>query len=270
MTTLKIFSAKSIEDARSSSIQVVLQPESPPFQSPSNASSVPVEIPVILGPADVMTDLPETQKEEPKLSQPRPDQAVNVNAGESSSSGTQGYAEQELQMNAEPNSKPEKQHPASCSYEAAQKLFFYLEGQHLDHKLTLYQAIHRHIIKQNDSFSSAKLWSQVHIITYRRAVESEDIKPPECHSSPQDFSDDKVLAYYQHTPFFSDMFSCELVSALEKSSPTYDILLLLKSLESMNRIIFHLMSRERICAFAKGKVDNLDSLKNNISFCPTK
>jgi len=29
----------------------------------------------------------------------------------------------------------------------------------------------------------------------------------------------------------------------------------------MNRFIFHLMSCERMCAFAEGKVDNLDSLK---------
>ncbi|KAG4996143.1 hypothetical protein JHK85_027582 [Glycine max] len=263
-------SAKGTEHARSSSVQVVSQPESPsPLQSPSNASSVPVEIPVILRTSDMMTDLPETQKEEAKLSQPRPGQAVNENAGESSSSGTQGYAEQELQMNTEPNSKLEKQHPASCSNEAGQKLDFYLEGQHLDHKLTLYQAILHHIIKKNaDSFSSAKLWSQVHIITYRRDVESEDVIPPECHSSPQHFSDEKVLAYYQHTPFFSDMFSCELVSDLEMSSPTYDILFLLKSLESMNRIIFHLMSRERICAFAQGKVDNLDSLKITVPSVP--
>ncbi|KAG4383684.1 hypothetical protein GLYMA_13G136900v4 [Glycine max] len=262
-------SAKSTEHTKSSSIQVVLQPESPPLQSPSNASSVPVEIPVILGTPDRMTDLPEPQKEEPKLSQPRRGQAVDENVGESSSSGTQGYAEQELQMNAEPNSKLEKQHPASCSNEAGQKLVFYLEGQRLDPKLTLYQAILRNAIKQNaDSFSSAKLWSQVHIITYRRDVESEDILPPECYSSPQHFSDEKVLSYYQHTPFFSDMFSCELVSDLEKSSPTYDILFLLKSLESMNRIIFHLMSRERICAFAKGKVDNLDSLEITVPSVP--
>ncbi|KAK7393587.1 hypothetical protein VNO78_22145 [Psophocarpus tetragonolobus] len=262
-------SAKSTEHTRSSSIRVVLQPESPPIGSPSNTGSVPVEIPVILGHSEMMTDLPDTQKEEPKLSLPRSDHTVNENAGESSSSGTQGYAEKEVQMNAEPNSKLEKQHPSSCSNEAAQNLVFYIEGQQLDHKLTLYQAILRHIMKQNvDSFSSAKLWTQVHIITYRRGVESEDIIPPECHPSPQDFSDDKVLAYYQHTPFFSDMFSYELVSDLETSSPTYDILFLLKSLERMNRIMFHLMSRERICAFAKGIVDNLDSLKIAVPSVP--
>lgn len=171
------------------------------------------------------------------------------------------YAKQELQVSAEPDSKLEKQHPAPCSSEASQKLVFYLEGQPLDHNLTLYQAILCQIIKQNDCVSGAKLWSQVHILTYGRAVKSEDTMPPECYPSPQDFSDDKVLAYYQRTPFLSDMFSYELVSDLEKSSPIYAILFLLKSLEGLNRFIFHIMSRERVCAFAERKVDNLDNLK---------
>ena len=179
----------------------------------------------------------------------------------------QSYAE-ELQMNAEPNQELEKCDPASSSNEATQKLVFYLEGQRMDHESTLYQEFLRHEIRQKDSFSSLKLWSKVHKITYRRAIESEDIIPLECHSSPRDSSDDKVLAYYQHTPFFSDLLSCELVSDLEKPSPVYDILFLLKSLESMNRIIFHLMSRERIYAFGKGKVDDLDSLKITVRSIP--
>jgi E3 ubiquitin-protein ligase TRIP12 len=162
---------------------------------------------------------------------------------------------------AEPDSNLGKEHPTSCSNKAADKLTFYLEKQPLDHKLTLYQAILHQIIKQNDSGFGAKLWSQVHTLTYRTAVKSEDIMPSDCHSSSEDFSHDKILVFYQQTPFLSDMFYCELVSDLEKSSPTYDILFLLKSLEGMNRFIFHLMSRERICAFAEGKADNLDSLK---------
>ncbi|XP_068492521.1 E3 ubiquitin-protein ligase UPL4-like [Phaseolus vulgaris] len=170
---------------------------------------------------------------------------------------------EELQMNAEPNQELEK-----CD-EGSQKLVFYFEGQSMDHKSTLYQEILRHAIRQNDSFSSLKLWSKVYKIIYRRAIESEDIIPPECHSSPQDSSSDfKVLAYYQQTPFFSDLLSCELVSDLEKPSPIYDILFLLKSLESMNRVIFHLISRERIHAFAKGKVGDLDSLKITVPSIP--
>ncbi|CAI8602656.1 unnamed protein product [Vicia faba] len=224
-------SKKNEEHASLPSSQVVLQPESPPLQLPSNTSSCLDEI-----------------------------QAVNLNAGESSSSGIQ-VAEEEMHFVAEPNSKLEKEHLSSCSNKAARKLIFYLEGQPLDHKFTLYQAILRQVIKQNDSGIGAKLWSHVHTLTYKTDLKHEDIMPSDCHSSSQDFSHDKVLAFYQHKPFLSGMFHCELVSDLEKSSPTYDILFLLKSLEGMNRFIFHLMSRERICAFAEGKVDNLDSLK---------
>ncbi|KAK2455061.1 E3 ubiquitin-protein ligase UPL4 [Trifolium repens] len=237
----------------------VKRPESPPLQLPSNTSSCLEEIPAISEPAGMPTDLRETQGEESKSSKPRPDQSVNVNAGESSS-GMQ-IAEEEMHFIAEPDSNLGKEHPTSCSNKAADKLTFYLEKQPLDHKLTLYQAILHQIIKQNDSGFGAKLWSQVHTLTYRTAVKSEDRMPSDCHSSSEDFSHDKILAFYQQTPFLSDMFYCELVSDLEKSSPTYDILFLLKSLEGMNRFIFHLMSRERICAFAEGKADNLDSLK---------
>lgn len=172
-------------------------------------------------------------------------------------------------MNAEAGPKLDR-HPAPCSNEAAQKLVFYLEDQQLDPKLTVYQAIIGQFMKQNDSFSGAKLWSQVHTLTYRRAVVSKDSTPPapETPSTRDGFIVDKVATYMQYTPFFSDMFSCELVSDLEKSSPTYDILFLLKCLEAMNRYIFHLMSRERICAFTEGKVDNLDGLKVAVPSIP--
>ncbi|XP_014491908.1 E3 ubiquitin-protein ligase UPL4 isoform X1 [Vigna radiata var. radiata] len=232
-------SSKRIQHAGSSSIHALWQPKTSPPQSPLSLSTVPVEIPVNLWHTDMMMDLPETQ----------------------------GYAE-ELQMNVGPNPEQKKCEPASCSSKATQKVVFYYEGQRMDHKSSLYQEILRHALRQNDPFSSLKLWTKTHKITYRTAVENEDIIPPQCHSSPQDSSDDNVLAYYEHTSFFSDLLSGELVTDLEKPSPTYDILFLLKSLEKMNRIIFHLMSRERIYAFAKGKVGDLDSLKITVPCIP--
>ncbi|XP_028775983.1 E3 ubiquitin-protein ligase UPL4 isoform X3 [Neltuma alba] len=250
-------SSKSTNNVKSSSSQVAFHAENPPIHLPSNASSSQVNI----GPDVLLAHVIERQGEETQLLQPGPDQTVSANSGESSSSETHGHEEREPQLNAEAGPKLEG-HPGSCSNEAEQKLVFYLEEQQLDPKLTMYQAILGQVMKQNDSFSSAKLWSQVHTITYRMAVKSEDVAPPKRLHSPEDvFIIDKVTAYMQDTPFFSDMFSCELVSDLEKSSPTHDILFLLKSLEGMNRFIFHLMSRERICAFAEGKLDNLDSLK---------
>ncbi|KAI4349199.1 hypothetical protein L6164_009821 [Bauhinia variegata] len=257
---------KGTKHVRSSSSQGVSEAESPPLHSPSDTSSSPRN----LRPDHMSMDIPDEQGEEPKLSQPGSDQAVNVretNAGETSSSETHlGYVEQE-QVNAEADPKLETQHLASCSDEAAQKLVFYLEGQQLDHKLTIYQAILSQLIKQNENFSGSKMWTQVHTLTYRRAMEFKD--NPEYLCSAQDccFSD-QVAAYMQYTPLFSDILSYELVSDLDKSSPTYDILFLLKCLERLNRLILHLMSQERICAFAEGKIDNLDSLKIPIFSVP--
>lgn len=135
--------------------------------------------------------------------------------------------------------------------EADPKLSFYLEGKQLDHNLTLYQAILCQKVKGNENFPVAELWNQVHTLTFRRAEKSPVKNPPS-----------KIAAYnINQSSFLSDMFSWELVSDFNKSNPTHDILFLLKFLEESNRFRSHLVSRERIEAFALGEVDNLDNLK---------
>ncbi|KAJ7977013.1 E3 ubiquitin-protein ligase UPL4 [Quillaja saponaria] len=261
-------STKSTEHFKSSN-QVVSQAENLPLKSSSNESSCPVASSVLLEPDDMSIDLPETQGEELNFSQSTSDQAVNggeANSGETSTKGTHiGSTEQELQFNAAAETEMETQYAASCSNESAKKLVFYLEGEQLEQKWTLYQAILRQVIKQNENVSVAKLWSQIYTLTYRRVKEPENRTAIESLCSDGNHSpSDKVAAHMQYTPFFSNMLACELNSDMEKSSPTYDILFLLKSLESTNRFFFHLMSRERICAFAEGKIDNLDSLRVSV------
>ena len=154
--------------------------------------------------------------------------------------------------------------PTSCSNgDAMPKLVFYLEGQQLDRTLTLYQAILQQKVKADHEINStAKLWTQVHTLTYRIAVDTRDDNTQDCPSMAQNSSIlDQAVAFMQHPAFFSSMFNCELPSDLDKSSPTNDILFLLKSLEGLNRFIFHLMSHERIHAFAEGLIDNLDNLR---------
>lgn len=150
-----------------------------------------------------------------------------------------------------------------CNNDRACKLLFYIEGKKLDRTLTLYQAILQQQIKSDDEFiSGTKLWSQVHTITYRRAVESLRDDPQNCLHLGQKFT--LLDGFKEHMEFaslFSSMFSCKLASDLDKSSPIYDILYLLKSLEVVNRFTYHLMSHERISAFTEGRLDNLDDLK---------
>lgn len=143
----------------------------------------------------------------------------------------------------------------------APNLIFYLEGQKLNHKLTLYQTVLQQLIKgENDVMSNSSMWSQVHRVTYRRFVRHKPRCPQSCkhviHSTPSEES----TAWWQYTPFFSRMFSSEMVD-LEKSSPTYDILFLLRSLEGLNRFSFHLGSRTKLYAFAEGKTINFGDIK---------
>ncbi|KAL0409876.1 UNVERIFIED_CONTAM: E3 ubiquitin-protein ligase UPL4 [Sesamum latifolium] len=123
------------------------------------------------------------------------------------------------------------------------KLLFYLDGQQLNCKLTLYQSIlNLQTETEHDNISSASLWNRIYKLTYRRHVTT------------------------RYTPYFSPMFASEV--DFGKLGPTYDILSLLKSLEGINRLRFHLMSRERTCAFAEGRTDDLDNLNLAVSEVP--
>lgn len=140
------------------------------------------------------------------------------------------------------------------------KLTFDLDGQKLERTLTLYQAILQKQIKTDgEVIAGAKLWSQVYTIIYRRAMESKCNDPKNCvHLHPISDGDE---AHLHCASFFSSLFACQLAFELDKSSPIYDILFLLKSLEGVNRLTCHLISHERIRAYAEGRFDNLDDLK---------
>lgn len=220
-----------------SATRVKGQSESPPLRSPSNASSSQGGSPHPMDPESMSMDLPELQETAEKL----------------------------VQCPSDEDTEMEEQCPASCSNEgSSSKLLLYLDGQQLEPALTLYQAILQQQMKEHEIVIGAKLWSQVYTLTYRKA-EGPDGTRKEClYSAESSAVSDKVGVYELYTSFFSSMFSCELASDLEKSSPTYDIIYLLKSLESMNKFIFYLMSHERICAFAEGKIDDLDNFQMSV------
>ncbi|XP_009358184.1 E3 ubiquitin-protein ligase UPL4 isoform X1 [Pyrus x bretschneideri] len=212
--------------------QVKDQSESPLDQSPSNASSSQGQGPHPMEPESMSTDLPELQ--EP--------------------------VEREAQCPSEEDTEMEEQYPASCSNEdSSSKLLLYLEGQQLEPSLTLYQAILQQQMKEHEIVIGSKLWSQEYTLTYRKAEGHHGTRTESLCSAES--SAEKAGVHELYTSFFSSMFARELASDLDKSSPIYDIIYILKSLEGMNKFIFHLMSRERICAFAKRKIDDLDNFQ---------
>ncbi|KAJ9181624.1 hypothetical protein P3X46_009736 [Hevea brasiliensis] len=248
--------------------------ESVQLQIPSNVNPGPGqgESSGRVEPDNMSTDLTEIQEDEAKLSESPLGQAENLqqrNPGETTFSNDSHLASVEKLVqdpSAEDMSRQSQYPPSSSNGDAFSKLAFYLEGQELDRALTLYQAVLQQKIKADHEINmGAKLWSQVYILTYRIAVEPKDDNPQKCHISAQDsFALDKIEAYMQNTSLFTNIFNCELSSDLDKSSPTYEVLFLLKSLEGLNRFTFHLMSHERIHSFAEGLVDNLDNLKVDV------
>lgn len=142
------------------------------------------------------------------------------------------------------------------------KLLFYLEGRQIDQNSSLYQAV---LQQQNNAAHEAdnigKLWNQLYIITYRKAQGPSKSYPPYFPSQDHDSLNVSISRHWRCSPLSPDRFISTFSSELRSSIPVYDVLLLLKILAEMNRFSFHLMSRERLYAFAEGKFADLDKLK---------
>ncbi|PRQ43454.1 putative aminoacyltransferase, E1 ubiquitin-activating enzyme [Rosa chinensis] len=240
--------------------------------TPSNASSSQGGCPNTGEPESMSADLPELKADEVNLTQPEPEQEPSfgqTNPGTSLDETYTDTVEKEVEAQSEEDTQMEEQCPLSCSSEdASPKLLFYLEGKQLERSLTLYQAILQQQMKEHEIVIGSKLWSKVYTLTYRKAVGQEGAHNEGVDSAESSTVSDKVGVYTLYTSLFSNMFPCELASDLEKSNPTYDIVYLLKSLESMNKFIFHLLSRQRICAFAEGKINDLDAFQIAVTPVP--
>ncbi|KAG1365699.1 E3 ubiquitin-protein ligase UPL4 [Cocos nucifera] len=144
-------------------------------------------------------------------------------------------------------------------------LNFCLEGKQLDQSITLYQAIlQEQLSAEPDEIVGPKFWNKVYRVTYKRAEpKSNDSQMPY-----DAYLCNKIGFSWQKLSFFSSMLNANLPCTLDKSNPLYDILFMLKILEGLNRISFHLLSDERNDAFAEGRIENFDDLKVIISSVP--
>ncbi|XP_010543365.1 PREDICTED: E3 ubiquitin-protein ligase UPL4 [Tarenaya hassleriana] len=150
--------------------------------------------------------------------------------------------------------------------DASPKLLFFLEGHQMDRSLTVYQAILWQKLKaEEETMNGSKNWTEIHNITYKSASKLGDF--PKSLTSPGSVGDD-VNKYDEYSPFLSYLFTHRLAARFDKTSPTYDILFLLKCLEGMNRFLFHLMSFERILAFAESRLDNLEDVRVQVHPVP--
>ncbi|KAG2310305.1 hypothetical protein Bca52824_021862 [Brassica carinata] len=141
------------------------------------------------------------------------------------------------------------------------RLLFRLEGLELDPSLTVYQAILSHKLKsENETTNDSKL-SGHYTITYERA--------PQLAESHENLFPLKSMGNDVYHPFLSYLFAHRLGLRHKRTSPpAYAILFLLKSLEGMNRFLFHLICHERINAFGEGRLESLDDLRVQVRPVP--
>ncbi|CAL5388021.1 unnamed protein product [Camellia sinensis] len=276
------------EHGKSAATRALSRLESLPSQLPSDMSSPGGKIPDLMESDGMSSDMQAMQEDKPNISHSLPEEGDNSRqtTGETTGSSevpivsrysvdsfdvVQDHVEnRQHNSSAEDTSMSTEYSGSSSNEDTSPKLLFYLEGHQLDQALSLYQAILQQQIKaEHDTVNFAKLWSQVYRVTYRRAVKpGQSCSQDSQHQAHDSSMSDRVGTYWQCTPFFSDMFVSKLASDLETSNPVYDVLFFLKSLEGMNRFRFHLMSNERMYAFAEGRIDNLDNLKVTASAVP--
>ncbi|XP_024443585.1 E3 ubiquitin-protein ligase UPL4 isoform X2 [Populus trichocarpa] len=169
-----------------SAAQALEPAENVQFKSPSTANPSEGESSGLMEPDSMAFDLLVMQDNEANLSQPPPELDVNLiqrNPDETLSNDTHIVSVEDIVQSPSCADDSTKSHcPTSCSNgDAMPKLVFYLEGQQLDRTLTLYQAILQQKVKADHEINStAKLWTQVHTLTYRIAVDTRDDNTQDC------------------------------------------------------------------------------------------
>ncbi|XP_024534679.1 E3 ubiquitin-protein ligase UPL3 [Selaginella moellendorffii] len=172
--------------------------------------------------------------------------------------------------NASKNSKDRKSLAAIASANVPPKLSFYLGGKLLNRSLTIFQAIQRQTAMDEDDDEryaapdhplghGRRLWDEVYTITYQRADPTEKTSPGGVSSTKSGVagSSSQGLDGLQQASLLDAILQGELPCDLDKSSSTYNILLLLRVLEGLNRLAPRLRAQGVIDAFAEGKVSSL-------------
>ncbi|BBM99900.1 E3 ubiquitin-protein ligase TRIP12 [Marchantia polymorpha subsp. ruderalis] len=161
------------------------------------------------------------------------------------------------------------------------KLVFSLAGKILNRSLTIFQAIQRQAVADDDDEEryggpdyplggGRRLWDEVYTISYQRVDCSAD-QAPGAPSSTNSSSPTTTNACqrvvgnpatsedsWQQASLLDNILKGELPCDLDKTNTTYDILLLLRILEGLNRLAPRLRTQGVTDAYAEGSVSNVE------------
>ncbi|KAE9593379.1 putative aminoacyltransferase, E1 ubiquitin-activating enzyme [Lupinus albus] len=155
------------------------------------------------------------------------------------------------------------------------KLIFTAGGKQLNRHLTIYQAIQRQLVVDEDDeerfagsdfvFSDgSRLWGDIYTITYQRSENQTNRASAGgsslnvSKSAPASSSNSEAKLH--QTSVLDSILQGELPCELEKSIPTYNILALLRVLEGLNQLAPRLRAQVVTDSFAVGNTSDLDEL----------
>ncbi|KAH6805943.1 ubiquitin-protein ligase 4 [Perilla frutescens var. frutescens] len=234
--------------------------------SPSDSSSSQIKSADVVSDTEMLVDVNKVQEGKPNLVLSSPAEISNIPEKAVDSADIVNVQTDHVEEEEHNNPLQDDERPNMDDEHTSSKLLFYLEGQKLNHELTLYQSIlEQQTGSGHNNITSASLWSRTYKITYGRDV---TIKPSYAKHS-HDEATPSLLS--RRTSFCqSPCFTCMFVSEIDwgKSGPAYDILSLLKKMERINRLRFHLMYHARVSKFAEGGIDDFDELNLAINEVP--
>ncbi|XP_042042239.1 E3 ubiquitin-protein ligase UPL3-like isoform X2 [Salvia splendens] len=160
----------------------------------------------------------------------------------------------------------------------SQRLIFTSGGRQLNRHLTIYQAIQRQLVLDEEdddrlagsdllSTDGSRLWTDIYTITYQRAdCQSERASlgavgsgtPSKSAKANSSISGSDTAAH--HVSLLDSILQGELPCDLERSNPTYNILVLLRVLEGLNQLAPRLRVQQAMGKFSEGKIPSLDGL----------
>lgn len=159
------------------------------------------------------------------------------------------------------------------------RLIFSAGGKQLNRHLTIYQAIQRQLVLEEDDderfgggdFTSTdgnRLWSDIYTITYQKADNQADNASIGAMSSANQSKSAKASSSasigtdssLHQVSLLDSILQGELPCDMEKNNPTYNILALLRVLEGLNQLAPRLRIQALVDDFSEGKYERLDEL----------
>ncbi|XP_077246615.1 E3 ubiquitin-protein ligase UPL3-like [Tasmannia lanceolata] len=161
------------------------------------------------------------------------------------------------------------------------KLIFLAGGKQLNRNLTIYQAIQRQLVLNEDdddrytgsdflASDGSRLWGDIYNITYQKADNNQvdrasagvSTSTPLPKSAKVSSSNSSVDPSWQQSSLLDSILQGELPCDMEKLGPTYNILALLRVLEGLNQLAPRLRVQALSDDFSEGKISSLDELSS--------